>query len=109
MDKGNPPRVIMSFDFGLKHIGLAIGQEVTRTAHTFYSIKAVDGMPKWQELDPIVHEWRPALFVVGDPLNMDGTISKIKERNLNNYYQNQYHSISHELIAALSLEKPQSD
>jgi len=81
VDKENRPRVIMSFDFGLKHIGLAIGQEVTRTAHTFYSIKAVDGTPKWQELDPIVDEWKPALFVVGDPLNMDGTISKIKERS----------------------------
>ena len=36
--KGNSPRVVMAFDFGLKNIGIAIGQEITKTASTFYSI-----------------------------------------------------------------------
>ena len=27
----------------------------------------------------IINEWNPNLFVVGDPLNMDGTRSKIQE------------------------------
>ena len=63
----------MAFDFGLRNIGLAIGQEVTRTAHTFYSIKADDGQPRWLDLDAIVKDWKPNLFVVGDPLNMDGS------------------------------------
>ena len=69
------PRIIMAFDFGLRNIGLAIGQEVTRTAHTFYSIKADDGQPRWLDLDTIVKDWKPNLFVVGDPLNMDGSVS----------------------------------
>ena len=43
------PRVVMAFDFGIKHIGIAIGQEITRTASTFYSITAVDGQPNWIE------------------------------------------------------------
>ena len=50
------PRVVMAFDFGIKHIGIAIGQEITRTASTFYSITAVDGQPDWIELDKIVSE-----------------------------------------------------
>ena len=79
----NSPRVVMAFDFGLRNIGLAIGQEVTRTAHTFYSIKADDGIPRWLELDTIVEDWKPHLFVVGDPLNMDGSISKIKTKSDN--------------------------
>tara|TARA_Y100000768_G_scaffold369423_1_gene334322 strand:+ start:1084 stop:1509 length:426 start_codon:yes stop_codon:yes gene_type:complete len=73
------PRVVMAFDFGIKHIGIAIGQEITRTASTFYSITAVDGQPNWIELDKIVSEWQPHLFVVGDPLNMDGSRSKIQD------------------------------
>ena len=77
------PRVVMAFDFGLRNIGLAIGQEVTRTAHTFYSIKADDGQPRWLELDTIVKDWKPNLFVVGDPLNMDGSVSKIKIKSDN--------------------------
>ena len=69
----------MAFDFGLKNIGIAIGQEVTKTASTFYSINAVDGQPNWRELDTIINEWNPNLFVVGDPFNMDGSRSKIQD------------------------------
>ena len=69
----------MAFDFGTKNIGIAIGQEITKTASTFYSIHANDGIPDWAELDMIVKEWNPNLFVVGDPLNMDGTRSKIQD------------------------------
>ena len=58
----------MAFDFGLKNIGIAIGQEITRTASTFYSLKATEGKPKWAELDRIIIDWKPGLFVVGDPL-----------------------------------------
>ena len=75
MSKGSP-RVIMAFDFGTKNIGIAIGQEITKTASTFYSINANDGQPDWVELDMIVKEWNPNLFIVGDPLNMDGTTSQ---------------------------------
>ena len=73
------PRIVMAFDFGIKHIGIAIGQEITKTASTFYSIKALDGQPDWNELDDIIHEWKPDLIVVGDPYNMDGSRSKIQD------------------------------
>ena len=69
----------MAIDFGTKNIGIAIGQEITKTASTFYSIHANDGLPDWVELDMIVKEWNPNLFVVGDPFNMDGTRSKIQD------------------------------
>ena len=62
-----------------RNIGIAIGQEITKTASTFYSLHANDGLPDWVELDMIVKEWNPNLFVVGDPLNMDGTRSKIQD------------------------------
>ena len=73
------PRIVMAFDFGIKHIGIAIGQEITKTASTFYSIKALEGQPDWNELDDIIHEWKPDLIVVGDPYNMDGSRSKIQD------------------------------
>ena len=73
------PRIVMAFDFGIKHIGIAIGQEITKTASPFYSIKALEGQPDWNELDDIIHEWKPDLIVVGDPYNMDGSRSKIQD------------------------------
>lgn len=73
--------VIVAFDFGLKHIGMAIGQEITNTAQTFYSLKAESGEPNWDELDIIVRDWQPKLFVVGNPINMDGSDSDMKEKS----------------------------
>ncbi len=77
----NSSRIVFAFDFGLKHMGLAVGQEVTQTANTLYSLKAKNGKPDWNDLDKIVGDWEPKLFVLGNPLNMDGSKSKIKEHS----------------------------
>jgi len=74
-------KVILAFDFGLKHIGVAIGQEITNTAQTFFSLDAKNGEPDWSQLDPLVKEWNPKLMVVGNPLNMDGSDSEIKKNS----------------------------
>jgi len=74
-------KVIFAFDFGLKHIGVAIGQEITNTAQTFFSLDAKNGEPDWSQLDPLVKEWNPKLMVVGNPLNMDGSDSEIKKNS----------------------------
>ena len=73
--------VVMAFDYGLRNIGIAIGQNITKSASTFYSIKAKEGEPDWIKLDSIVKEWEPGLFIVGDPFNMDGTKSEFQKRS----------------------------
>ena len=72
--------VVMAFDYGLRNIGIAIGQSITKSASTFYAIKAKEGEPDWIKLDSIVKEWEPTLFIVGDPFNMDGTRSEFQKR-----------------------------
>jgi len=74
-------KVIIAFDFGLKHIGVAIGQEITSTAQTFRSLQANNGEPDWNILDILIKEWKPKLFVVGNPLNMDGSDSEMKKKS----------------------------
>ena len=71
--------VVMAFDYGLRNIGIAIGQNITKSASTFYAIKAKEGVPDWIKLDSIVAEWEPGLFIVGDPFNMDGTKSRFQK------------------------------
>ena len=71
--------VVMAFDYGLRNIGIAIGQNITKSASTFYAIKAQEGVPDWIKLDLIIQEWEPVLFVVGDPFNMDGTKSEFQK------------------------------
>ncbi|HAT42825.1 MAG TPA: Holliday junction resolvase RuvX [Rheinheimera sp.] len=64
---------ILAFDYGLKSIGVAVGQRLTGTASTLKALKAQDGTPNWDQIDALLKEWQPDLVVVGLPLNMDGT------------------------------------
>ncbi|WP_461537326.1 Holliday junction resolvase RuvX [Spongorhabdus nitratireducens] len=73
-------KVVMGFDFGTKNIGMAVGQLITRTANALPSIPARDGIPRWEQLEAIIEEWKVDAFVVGIPLNMDGTESDMSRR-----------------------------
>ena len=71
--KGTLPTIILGFDFGMKSIGTAIGQAITRTATPLKTLTAKDGIPNWDEIKTLIIEWRPRALIVGIPLNMDGT------------------------------------
>jgi putative Holliday junction resolvase len=75
MLKGN----ILGFDFGLKRIGIAVGQHITATASPVTILAANQGTPDWNALDKIIKEWQPSALVVGIPLNMDGTTQPISK------------------------------
>jgi len=66
-------RTLLGFDFGMKNIGIAVGQELTSTANPLTAIKARDGVPDWSQIEKLLKEWQPDLLIVGLPLNMDGT------------------------------------
>lgn len=66
-------KTIIGFDYGLKYIGVAVGQQLTNTASPLTVIKARDGIPNWDEIKNLLDQWQPQLIVVGLPLNMDGT------------------------------------
>lgn len=67
------PKILLAFDFGLKRIGVAIGQSITRTARPLDTIQAKDGVPNWQAVNHLIKKWLPDALIVGIPLNMDGT------------------------------------
>jgi len=64
---------VLGLDFGMKYIGVAIGQSVTKTAKPLTTLLAQDGVPKWQEIQTLIDEWQPERLILGIPLNMDGT------------------------------------
>ena len=72
--------IVMSFDFGMKRIGVAVGQKVTQTASGLAVVQAFDGIPKWDYLDKIVLDWQPERFIVGLPINMDGSNSEMSKK-----------------------------
>ncbi|MCR4554286.1 MAG: Holliday junction resolvase RuvX [Succinivibrionaceae bacterium] len=73
-------RTVLGFDYGTRSIGVAIGQEITGSATPLKALRAVDGIPDWNEIQKLLDEWKPDLVVVGLPLNMDGTEQEITVR-----------------------------
>jgi putative holliday junction resolvase len=72
-----PQRTVMAFDFGLRQIGVAIGNCLLATTQPLPILRARDGVPQWRALEALIDEWRPDLLLVGDPLNMDGSVSEL--------------------------------
>jgi len=61
-------RTVLAFDFGLKRIGVAVGEPELRTAHP---LPAVNAFP---QIEKLVHEWKPATLVVGLPTSVQGEV-----------------------------------
>lgn len=66
-------RLILAFDFGTRRIGVAVGNELLASARPLEPLPARDGIPDWAVVSRLVEEWRPELFVVGLPLEVDGS------------------------------------
>lgn len=64
---------VLGFDFGHKHIGVAIGEVFTATAKPLTTITARHGEPNWDDIHHLIERWSPEALVVGIPINMDGT------------------------------------
>ena len=59
-------RTVLAFDFGLKRIGVAVGEPELRTAHPLPPVFRFD------EIQSLISQWTPARLVVGRPLSTKG-------------------------------------
>jgi len=57
---------VLAFDFGLKRIGVAVGETELGTAHPLPAISKID------QIERLVTEWKPAQLVVGLPVREAG-------------------------------------
>ena len=72
---------ILAFDFGTKHIGVAVGQTITRTSSPLIVLNvAREGKEIWNTISSLIDEWKPDQLLVGKPLNMDGTPSEMMKK-----------------------------
>ncbi len=64
---------LLAFDFGLRHIGVAVAQTVTRTARGAATVGYRGTRPHWRAITQLIDEHAPRALLVGLPLNMDDT------------------------------------
>jgi putative Holliday junction resolvase len=63
---------IFAFDFGVKRIGVAMGNTMLCQAEPFKVIKSEDNASRFAEIQKMLDEWKPARLVVGLPMHPDG-------------------------------------
>ncbi len=71
-DSGPVRGYVLAFDFGLRRIGVAVGQTLTGTATALDTVRHAEA-PDWPAIERLAAEWKPALAVVGLPLAEDGS------------------------------------
>jgi putative Holliday junction resolvase len=59
-------RTVLAFDFGLKRIGVAVGEPELGMAHPLPAVAA------FSQIEKLVEEWKPASLVVGLPTSVQG-------------------------------------
>lgn len=69
---------VLAFDYGLRRIGVAVGQAVTRSASALCTLENRDHGPDWSQLDRLVADWQPARLLVGMPQTADGAEPALK-------------------------------
>ena len=65
------PLTFLAFDFGVRRVGVASGNALTRTATPLATV-AAEGEARLAAIAALVEQWQPAELVVGVPLHPDG-------------------------------------
>ncbi len=100
----NTSDILLGFDFGMKRIGVAVGQTVTKTARPLTTIPAIEGKPQMQILTKLIKTWHPSALIVGIPLNMDGTEQNttLAAREFAEFLRTQFRLTVHEIDERLT-------
>ncbi|MCU0870248.1 MAG: Holliday junction resolvase RuvX [Burkholderiales bacterium] len=69
----NRTGTVLAFDFGRARTGVAVGEPEVGLAHPVAVIRAADDAARLAAIAPLVRDWSPRRFVVGRPVNDDGS------------------------------------
>jgi putative holliday junction resolvase len=71
---------LLAFDFGLKRIGVAVGDWETRMAHPLETIDEEINDRRFARIGELIAEWRPVDLVVGLPMSLEGEEHELSKR-----------------------------
>ncbi|MFM1990475.1 MAG: hypothetical protein RJA99_3432 [Pseudomonadota bacterium] len=87
--EGRPPETLLAFDFGVRRIGVAIGNTLTGDARPLCTLDSVPVDRRFERIGTLLREWRPDRLVVGRPLDEDGSETETTRRT--DRFSNQLH------------------
>lgn len=70
----------LGFDFGIRKIGVAVGNLETGTASPLVTILAVEQKPDWLKISELIDSWQPTGLVVGVSKREDGSDNLVTPR-----------------------------
>lgn len=73
-------QTLLGFDYGTKRIGVAVGQDITRSVTPLTTLHSQNNKPDWDAIGKLITEWQPDRLVVGLPLHLDGSSQALTER-----------------------------
>lgn len=81
-DQGVAPvaQTLLGFDFGLRRIGVAIGNTVTGAARPLGTLAGESNAARFTAIAAWIEEWHPDALVVGKPLNVEGNATEMTAR-----------------------------
>jgi putative Holliday junction resolvase len=80
MSPGMRDETVFAFDFGMKRIGVAVGEMRLGQARSLQTISTEANDARFSAIERLIAEWRPGRLLVGQPLNEDGTPHEMTAR-----------------------------
>lgn len=99
---------ILAFDFGTKHIGVALGDQLIKDARPLTSIHRKNKTYDWEQIGALIHEWQPQALVVGKPLTLAGEEQEISRlaakfaNQLRGRFEIEVHEVDERLTSQLA-------
>ena len=75
------PGTVLAFDFGVKRIGVAVGEWPLAQAHPLKTIHGEANAERFAAIEALLKEWRPVSLVVGLPVALDGSAHEMTARS----------------------------
>lgn len=67
-----PEETLLAFDYGLRKIGVALGNTLTRQARPLRILTSATRAERFARIGELLREWQPERVIVGLPLTLDG-------------------------------------
>lgn len=84
---------MMSFDYGTRRVGVAVGNSMTKAGQALKTIAAPSVDILFQDIEKLLKEWQPDQLIVGRPIHPDGSPHEMtaKAVRFGNQLQGRFH------------------